>query len=188
MRAPIERLWHHTQTPSLHEQWDLRFSSITYLPRPDEREPQRFRYATRIGLGLEIAGEGETLAVREQADGSRSSSLRFTSKSWLSVIRDGSGYWKYIPTSDGVRFLTWYDYRTRWGWVGTVVDRTVFRPLMGWATAWSFDRLRLWLERDIEPSTSAKRAVMHAATFGLWYDSSDVPAASRCLRSPPKPS
>ena len=26
---------------------------------------------------------------------------------------------------------------------------------MGWATAWSFDRLRLWLEEGIDPATSA---------------------------------
>ena len=30
-------------------------------------------------------------------------------------------------------------------------DRLMFRPLMGWATAWSFDRLRLWLEEGITP-------------------------------------
>jgi hypothetical protein len=26
----------------------------------------------------------------------------------LSIIREGSGYWKYIPTAEGIRFLTWH--------------------------------------------------------------------------------
>jgi hypothetical protein len=34
---------------------------------------------------------------------------------------------------------------------------------MGWATAWSFDRLRLWIERGIDPALSAQRAITHAA-------------------------
>ena len=59
IRAPMDALWAHTQTPELHERWDLRFSEIAYVPRSIETEPQRFRYATRIGFGLEVAGEGE---------------------------------------------------------------------------------------------------------------------------------
>ncbi len=43
------------------------------------------------------------------------------------------------------------DYRPRWGALGALADRLLFRPLMGWATAWSFDRLRLWLERGVTP-------------------------------------
>ena len=42
VRAPMDTLWSHTQTPALHERWDLRFSRIEYLPRNDESEPQRF--------------------------------------------------------------------------------------------------------------------------------------------------
>ncbi|WP_173275604.1 hypothetical protein [Paenibacillus sp. NEAU-GSW1] len=29
--ANMEALWQHTQHPELHQQWDLRFSEITYL-------------------------------------------------------------------------------------------------------------------------------------------------------------
>ena len=115
VRAPMDALWTHTQTPALHERWDLRFSRIEYLPRNDESEPQRFRYATRIGFGLEVSGEGETVGRRDSTDGSSTSALKFGSDEPLSIIREGSGYWKYIPTDDGVRFLTWYDYRTRFG-------------------------------------------------------------------------
>jgi hypothetical protein len=161
VRAPMERLWAHTQTPELHERWDLRFSRIDYLPRASETEPQRFRYATRIGLGLEIAGDGESVGERDLADGSRSSALKFTSSDSRSLIREGAGYWKYIPTTEGVTFVTWYDYRTRFGAVGALLDRVAFRPLMGWATAWSFDRLRLWLEDGVHPAQALRDTLVH---------------------------
>jgi hypothetical protein len=54
---------------------------------------------------------------------------------WWSLIREGSGYWKYVPVPDGVRFLTWYDYEVRFGRLGRAVDAAAFRPLIGWATA-----------------------------------------------------
>jgi hypothetical protein len=94
VRAPMDALWSHTQTPALHERWDLRFSRIEYLPKKDETEPQRFRYATRIGFGLEVSGEGETLGRRDSADGSSTSALTFGSAEPISIIREGSGYWK----------------------------------------------------------------------------------------------
>jgi len=162
VRAPMDALWAHTQTPALHERWDLRFSRIEYLPRNGESEPQRFQYATRIGFGLEISGEGETVGRRDSTDGSATSALKFGSDEPLSIIRQGSGYWKYIPTDDGVRFLTWYDYRTRFGAVGAYFDRLIFRPLIGWATAWSFDRLRLWLEQDMAPEQAIRQWLIHA--------------------------
>jgi hypothetical protein len=44
----------------------------------------------------------------------------------------------------------------------------VFQPLIGWATAWSFDRLRLWLEEGIEPGQALRRALVHGvARVGL---------------------
>jgi uncharacterized membrane protein YphA (DoxX/SURF4 family) len=161
VRAPIEVLWSHTQTPALHERWDLRFSRIECLPRNDASKPQRFLYATRIGFGLEISGEGETVGRRDSTDGSSTSALTFGSDEPLSIIREGSGYWKYIPIEDGVRFLTCYDYRTRFGVAGTLFDRLIFRPLIGWATAWSFDRLRLWLEQDVAPEQAIRQSLIH---------------------------
>ena len=44
IRGAVEELWRLTRTPELHERWDLRFTSITYLERADPSEPQRFRY------------------------------------------------------------------------------------------------------------------------------------------------
>jgi DoxX-like family len=164
IRAPLDEIWTHTQTPELHERWDLRFSHIDYLPRASEREPQRFRYRTRVGLGIEVAGDGESVGERDLEDGSRSSALKFRSADPRSIIREGSGYWKYIPMAGGIRFLTWYDYETRFGAVGWCIDRLAFRPLMGWATAWSFDRLRLWLEEGIDPEYAARQALIHAVS------------------------
>lgn len=161
VRAPMDALWDHTQTPALHESWDLRFSRIEYLPKPHETEPQRFRYATRIGFGLEVSGGGETIGQRNLTDGSRSSALKFWSGEPLSIIREGSGYWKYIPSDEGIRFLTWYDYRTRYGLAGALFDRVIFRPLIGWATAWSFDRLRLWLEQRVDPAQAVRQTLVH---------------------------
>ncbi len=162
IRGPLDDIWRHTQDPALHERWDLRFSSITYLPRHDG-QPQRFRYETRIGFGLHIEGEGESTGGREGVASERASALRFWSDDPKSLIREGSGYWRYIPTSDGVRFLTWYDYRTRFGSFGRLIDRLLFRPLIWWATAWSFDRLRLWIERGVDPALSMQRSMVHAA-------------------------
>jgi len=172
IRGSLEDIWRRTQDPQLHERWDLRFTRIEYLPRPDSSQPQRFRYSTRIGFGLAISGEGETVGSRTNSEGPCTSALRFWSDDPKSLIREGSGYWKYVPTSDGVRFLTVYDYRVRFGLFGRVLDALLFRPLITWATAWSFDRLRLWIERRIEPSECLRLSLIHAtarlAIAGAW--------------------
>ncbi|WJH35478.1 DoxX-like family protein [Paenibacillus sp. CC-CFT747] len=50
------------------------------------------------------------------------------------------------------------------------MDRLLFRPLMGWATAWSFDCLRLWIERGIAPAVSLQRSLIHyTAVFLLSF-------------------
>ncbi|MGW7379699.1 hypothetical protein [Streptomyces sp. NPDC054794] len=150
IRADLDELWARTQDPARHQRWDLRFTEIDPLPRA-EGEPQRFRYATRVLPFLTVAGTGVSAGEKERPDGTRTSALRFASPDPLSLLAEGSGYWRYLPDTDGVRFLTGYDYRPRWGAFGALADRLLFRPLMGWATAWSFDRLRLWLERGITP-------------------------------------
>jgi hypothetical protein len=92
--APIDEVWLRTQDPALHEQWDLRFTSIEYLPRPDPSQPQRFLYATRVGAGLRISGEGESVGTHDGPRGERTSALEFWSGDPRSLIRKGSGYWK----------------------------------------------------------------------------------------------
>jgi len=178
IRGTLDELWRLTQTPDAHRRWDLRFTDITYLPRPDPTQPQRFSYATRIGFGLRVAGEGESTGESDGPAG-RVSALRFWSHDGKSLIEEGAGFWKYVPADDGIRFLTRYDYRTRFGLVGAIIDRLVFRPLLGWATAWSFDRLRQWIEHAIDPAVSMQRSLIHAtariALASIWVYQGLVP-------------
>jgi hypothetical protein len=150
----MNELWHKTQDPELHEQWDLRFSDISYLPKATPDAPQHFLYQTQLGLGVAVKGEGKSLATHEDANGKRTSSLKFWSDAPISLIRSGAGYWQYVPDKGAVHFVTRYDYETRFGWLGHWIDRLCFRPLMAYATAWSFDRLRLWVERGQSPQRS----------------------------------
>lgn len=173
IRTDLETVWRLTQTPAQHQRWDLRFTEIHYLPRASDTAPQRFLYETRIGFGLAIRGTGESMAQRASSDGAVSS-LRFASDDPKSLIRNGSGYWRYVPADDCLRFFTWYDYEVRFGALGRLLDR-VFRPLMGWATAWSFDRLRRWIEHGQAPELSMRLAVIHAvarltvAFIWIWH-------------------
>jgi hypothetical protein len=170
INGSVDEIWRRTQVPDLHERWDLRFTTIKYLPRPSEAEPQKFLYSTRIGFGLRIDGEGESTGTREDATGVRTSALLFSSSDRKSLIDEGSGYWQYHPTGAGVRFLTWYDYRTRFGPIGRAFDRLLFRRLIGWPTAWSFDRLRLWIDHEIPPEISMRMTVIHAiARIGIAF-------------------
>lgn len=148
----MEKLWNATQTPSLHEKWDLRFSSITYLPKK-ENEPQHFSYKRNLGFGLTIEGWGITAGSHESTNGERSSSLHFGTDNKLSPIKEGKGFWKYIPNGNSITFLTQYDYEAGFGKFGRLLDHFIFRPLMGWATALSFDVLKRWMEKDEDPSS-----------------------------------
>ncbi len=189
IRASMDELWEKTQNPQLHQRWDLRFTQIEYLPRQGE-EPQRFLYRTRVGFGLKIDGQGESIGERDGEGGARTSSLKFWSDDTKSLIKVGSGYWRYVPDGKNpptgedarhptIRFFTWYDYETRFGVFGKLADRCVFRPLLGWATAWSFDRLRLWIEKGISPEASRDRAIVYALARGtmafIWFYHGLVP-------------
>src|SRR5258708_1379675 len=160
IRCGMDHLWEKTQDPKLHQRWDLRFSEIDYLPRPPG-EAQKFLYKTRIGGGLRIEGAGESTGERDDASGQRTSALRFWSDDPRRLVQLGSGYWKCIPGNGGIRFITGYYYRTRFGAIGQTVDKICFRPLLGWATAWSFDRLRLWIEKGISPEVSRDRTFVY---------------------------
>jgi hypothetical protein len=166
IRGPIDRVW----------------TEIRYLPRPDEGQAQRFLYATRIGLGLTIRGEGESVGSRAGFGQDRCSSLKFWSEDPKSLIREGSGYWKYVSCGENgqrTRFVTGYDYQVRFGVAGRLFDRVLFRPLIGWATAWSFDRLRLWIEKDIDPAISRRQSLVYMiarlAVAVVWLYQGAVP-------------
>jgi hypothetical protein len=202
--ASMDRLWHATQDPGAHASWDLRFSSITHLPTPPG-EPQRFRYDNRTVPFAPMTGVGISRGERHRPDGSCTSALRFAAGSRLSPIASGDGYWRYVPDGDHVRFLTGYDYVP--GWQGRALDRAVVRPLIGWMTAWSFDRLRLWLDHGVAPTVALRRTVVvwtvrvalavgavvllppvtaaAVVLLALAVPSPvDIPRARRCLRRP----
>lgn len=168
--AAADAVWRYTQDPAMHARWDGRFGAISLLPAT---QPQRFRYSTFGVTGIGVAGGDRT-----QSDGGCISALRFSSEDLLSPIRCGSGYWRYVPTADGVLFLTGYDYRPGWGRAADLV----VRPLMGWLTAWSFDRLRLWLEIGIPPESSRNQAIAEvAARIGLVLAASTHSVAAAML-------
>ena len=166
LRGDLETLWQRTQDPAEHTRWDLRFSEIAQLQTPDG-EAQRFRYSVAVpGVPrLGISGTGVSVGERHAADGSRTSALRFTTGNRWSPIRSGSGYWRYIPVAGGVRFLTGYSYRP--GPQGRFLDDLLVRPVIGAMTAWSFDRLRLWVDTGLPPEVAARRSVLVMAGRAL---------------------
>ncbi|MDH6146004.1 hypothetical protein P3T35_008066 [Kitasatospora sp. GP30] len=223
--ADQELVWNLTQLPQHHQRWDARFTRISYLPSTDPAAPVRFRYV--LGLpertssrtdgtngpiegprrGPRLTGIGITTADRCRPDGSRISALRFRADSALSPLGEGAGYWRYRADPTGVRFSTGYDYRPWPGRLGAAADRWCVRPVVGWLTAWSFDRLRLWAERGIPPERSRRQAtaevmarssavVLAALLLGpagglpllalvlLLPPLPGTPAARRCRRQP----
>ncbi|HGH7179599.1 hypothetical protein DXB51_21820 [Bacillus cereus] len=160
METTMEKLWEYTQEPDIHTEWDARFTEISYLEKK-EGEPQQFLYKTKIGFGLEIAGEGESIGEIRKETGERISSLKFWTDNQLSLIQMGRGYWKYTPNNEYIHFETQYDYDTRFGRIGNVIDSYIFRPLLGSATAWSFDALKLWLEKGLHPKLLIRRTMTY---------------------------
>lgn len=172
IHAPLEQVWDVTQDARQHGRWDLRFSTI----RPagtDEHGATSFTYTRTVPFHT-VTGVGVSLGERSRPDGTRTSALRFSTTDPVSPIRAGRGYWRYAPIEGGcTRFITGYDYTPGWG---RLLDQLA-RPLLGWATAWSFDRLRIWIERGEEPEKWPLPSV-------LWFWRPDRPRASRCRRAP----
>lgn len=167
--APVARVWELTQDPAAHPRWDARFSSIEPLGDLDGGG-YRFRYRRRIPFHV-IEGTGTSLGERRRG-GAATSALRFTTVDPMSPLGDGRGYWRYLPHERGTLFITGYDYAPRWG----ALDR-LMRPVIGWLTAWSFDRLRIWAETGVEPERWPLRTVL-----AFWRP--ERPRASRCGRVP----
>jgi hypothetical protein len=172
VRAPMDRLWELTQDPVQHARWDLRFSRI--VPVEDlAGGAVRFRYERSMGPRT-ITGTGTSVGERRRPDGTRTSALRFSSDDRLSPLRDGRGYWRYVPVEDGVRFVTGFDYTPGLGRASDLV----LRPVVRWMTAWSFDRLRRWAETGEPPERWPLASVL-----ALWRR--DRPRAARCLTRRP---
>ncbi|MGE6629773.1 hypothetical protein [Bacillus sp. NPDC077027] len=157
--APLEKVWEYTQNPSLHEQWDLRFSTIT-LEASSNDEPQSFLYEKNIGFGMSVTGTG-AYRTKVTAENERASSLKFGSSHPLSFIKKGGGHWKYVKTKDRVVFTTQFDYETKEGKGWRWADRFMFRPMIGLATAFSFGSLKVWLEKGIHPRLLLERTLAH---------------------------
>ncbi len=169
--GPPDRLWRLTQDTGHHPRWDLRFSAITPAGT-DADGHQRSTYALalshpRLPL-LTVRGSSTSTAERRGDDGAGTSAIRFAAghapADRLSPLASGTGYWRYAPQPDGrTRFTTGYDYLPGWGRLGAALDPWLTRPLVGWATAWSFDRLRLWAERGQTPERSRDLALAWTA-------------------------
>lgn len=170
--AGVDRVWELTQDPAQHTRWDSRFSRIEPLGDLDGGG-YRFRYERALP-GHVIHGVGTSIGEVQRPDGSRTSALKFDTADRWSPLRAGRGYWRYVPDGDGTVFTTGYDYAPGWGRLADAV----IRPLVGWLTAWSFDRLRIWAETGVEPERWPLRSVL-----ALWRR--DRPRASRCTRRPP---
>lgn len=147
IRADVATLWAYTQDTPRHERWDVRFGRI----RPTDGGAFTYR---RFG----VVGTGTHRGDRDLPDGGATSALSFACANPLSPIESGAGFWRYRPDGDGTRFETGYDYVPRY----RAVDRA-FRPLMAWGTAWSFDRLRLWVERGLTPEVATVVALLDVA-------------------------
>lgn len=178
IRAPLERIWELTQTPEQHVRWDARFTRILRT-RTRTDGAQEFRYELDLGLHT-IRGTGVSRGERRGRSGERTSALVFDTTDPLSPLGAGRGYWRYVPTPEGVRFLTGYDYAPGWGPLGRALDPLITRRLVWWLTAWSFDRLRLWAEDGIAPERTGWRNA-------LLPGGRPRARARRCLSRPSRP-
>lgn len=174
--APIDRVWELTQNTDAHPRWDLRFSRITPTGQLTGGG-YHFVYERTMPFHT-LKGLGVSMGERHGADHSRTSALKFSTEDSLSPMGEGRGYWRYVPTASGTRFITGYDYAPGYGRFGAVLDRLVTRRMIGWMTALSFDRLRIWAETGVEPEHWSA-----LSTFQFWRK--DRPRAGRCRRRPP---
>lgn len=170
IRADISAVWQATQDPGEHVRWDVRFTRISPTGVTGDAATT-FAYERRVPFHT-VRGTGVSIGEKNSLDGTRTSALRFHTTDRVSPIAAGRGYWRYIPDGQVTVFVTGYDYNPGWGAVDVIV-----RPVLGWATAWSFDRLRIWMETGIPPERWPWWSV-------FWWWRPDRPRAVRCRRAP----
>lgn len=152
LRTTLERLWNLTQDHRVHPSWDHRFDRIVMLHEdesggatsgplgtPDARiaTGTTMRYEKRVA-GITIRGFGRYKLHKPM----RQSTFEFGSDDVRSLIERGVGLWLYTPQADGtIEFFTAYTYAVRWGAIGRVIDRWLFRPFFQRFTEQSFARL-----------------------------------------------
>ncbi|WP_224368635.1 SRPBCC family protein [Hyalangium versicolor] len=169
--APVERVWERSQEPDQHTGWDLRFSSIRYLPEQDARGFHLMEYLTRLGFGLEVAGWGRYLSNAPL----ERSTFEFGSEDPKSLITHGRGVWLYERRPEGTFFKTVFDYQTRHGAAGGLLDFYLFRPMMQLATEWSFETLRQWCAGD-EGAVERRRSRWRFVLFFIARTLGGAPA------------
>lgn len=186
----MDRVWKLGQDPALHPRWDLRFSRIT----PIEQDGQgllHFRYEFRIPLHV-IQGTGTSLGHRFRPDGQATSVLKFDTADPVSPIGQGSGYWRYIPTEDGLRFITGYNHQPGMGALGKALDPQDSRNrwlIDAAARAGGVLTACFLLRRALAGRTAGPAALGLTAAAASWMLPSHwtVPRAGRCLRRAPDP-
>lgn len=175
--APVELVWERTQDPDQHVLWDIRFTSIRYLDRKDERGFNVMDYRTRIGFGIEVCGYGHYL----QSAPLVLSTFEFDSADRKSLITRGRGIWLYKTTEQGTYFKTVYDYDSRFGLMGRIIDGLLFRNLIRLATEWGFETLRLWCMGDSSVLKTRQSRIRFLVFFVKRI--CGVPAKQGCARS-----
>ena len=106
-------------------------------------------HAEHIETGTEMTYEKTVMGITIRGWGRyqlhlplKQSTFAFGSPDLRSLIREGIGLWRYRQVRPGVVELsTSYTYRVRWGVIGRIFDRALFRPLFQWETENSFRRL-----------------------------------------------
>jgi hypothetical protein len=156
MRCDLDDLWRHSQDPALHARWDLRFSRIALLPRGGDDEPQRFTYERRLLPGLRRPRLGRD--ARRARPRGRQQRVGAGVRLRAAAVADPRGLGLLALRAAARRRALPHPVRLRaaLGRGRRTVDRLVFRRLIAWATAWSFDRLRLWLEEGVPPERSLR--------------------------------
>jgi hypothetical protein len=163
LAAPRCAVWAVTQDHVRHPTWDHRFSKITMLA-DQIGTGTCMRYEKRLAPGMTIRGWGRYKLHRPE----RQSTFAFGSRDRRSLIVEGVGLWLYrdvvVRGELRTEFRTSYTYRVRWGLVGRLFDRVVFRPLFQRETERSFARLaRLYFPEGasaVAGATGRKRAAI----------------------------
>lgn len=136
LKTSLRALWDFTQNHHLHPSWDHRFSRIEMLAN-EITTGTTMKYEKDLGP-VTIRGFGRYALHRPL----KQSTFEFWSDDWRSLITRGAGLWRYTELPAGsVEFATSYTYAVRWGLLGRVFDRLVFRPAFQWYTEQSFERL-----------------------------------------------
>jgi len=103
IRAGLKTMWQMTQGPSENPRWDRRYSRITPLEQLDDGG-YRFFFELRIPLHTILVAETSTgtstsIGERRGPHGPRTSALKLSTVDRLSLLGDGRGYRRFVPSA-----------------------------------------------------------------------------------------